>query len=222
MTDTLTPCFLDWRTIDKAYPLVRDLFPGVTVNRWAQFSRAYIAHRSPDRPRGVMTIQNAAGYILALFVFEVRDDLYESRILYLDNIMIPNMPGRRMIWASAIGAAEHLAELNGCSAIRAELGGDLERSDQDLLTSLERSGYSPVGLLTCASTNRSAFPSPMDSGSLRQVLDAYSGGAVLDSHQLPVHQRKLRLRFRVYTIFIWLTPVSARPRWHPVRERVRR
>jgi hypothetical protein len=146
MADTLTPCFLDWRTIDKAYPLVRDIMPDVTVNRWVKFSRAYLAHRSPDRPRGVMTIQNAAGYILALFVFEVRDDLYESRILYLDYIMIPNVPGRRAIWASAIGAAENLAKLNGCHAIRAELEGDLERSDQDLLTPLERSGYSPVGI----------------------------------------------------------------------------
>jgi hypothetical protein len=148
MDNTLTPCFLDWKTIDKAYPLVRDVIPGITVNRWVQFSRAYLAHRSPDRPRGVMTIQNADGYILALFVFEVRDDLYEGRILYLDNIMIPNMPGRRTIWASAIGAAEHLAKLNGCRAIRAELGDDLERSGEDLLTSLERSGYSPVGVRT--------------------------------------------------------------------------
>jgi hypothetical protein len=146
MADTLTPCFLDRRTIDKAYPLVRDIIPGVTVSRWAKFSRAYLAHRSPDRPRGVMTIQNAAGYILALFVFEVRDDLYESRILYLDHIMIPNVPGRRTIWASAIDAAENLAKLNGCRAIRAELGGDLDYSGEDLLTSPERSGYSPVGV----------------------------------------------------------------------------
>ena len=146
MADTLTPCFLDRRTIDKAYPLVRDIIPGVTVNRWVKFSRAYLAHRSLDRPRGVMTIQNAAGYILALFVFEVRDDLHESRILYLDHITIPNVPGRRRIWDSVIGAAENLARLNGCRAIRAELGGEHERSDENLLTSLERSGYSPVGV----------------------------------------------------------------------------
>ncbi len=148
MADTLTPCFLDRRTIDKAYPLVRDVIPGLTVNRWVKFSRPYLAHRSLDRARGVMTIQNAAGYILALFVFEVRDDLYESRILYLDYIMIANVPGRRRIRDSAIGAAENLARLNGCRAIRAELGGELERSDENLLPSLERSGYSPVGVRT--------------------------------------------------------------------------
>jgi hypothetical protein len=43
--------------------------------------------RSPDWPRGVMTIQNAASYIFSLFAFEVRADLYESRIFYMDHIM---------------------------------------------------------------------------------------------------------------------------------------
>jgi len=94
----------------------------------------------------MMTIQNAAGYILALFAFEVRDDLHENRIFYMDHIMIPNLPGRGTIWASAIDAAEQLATLNGCGAIRADLRGDLDRSDKDLLTSLERSGYSPTGV----------------------------------------------------------------------------
>jgi len=102
--------------------------------------------RSPDWPRGVMTIQNAAGYILSLFAFEVRADLHESRIFCMDHIMIPNLPGRGTIWASTIGAAERLAEMNGCGAIRAELRGGVERSDEDLLTSLERTGYSMAGV----------------------------------------------------------------------------
>jgi hypothetical protein len=94
----------------------------------------------------MMTMQNAAGYILSLFAFEVRADLHESRILYMDHIMIPNLPGRRTLWASTIGAAERLAEMNGCRAIWAEFRGGAERSDKDLLTSLERSGYSPSGI----------------------------------------------------------------------------
>jgi hypothetical protein len=146
MADTLTPRFLDRRTIDKAYPLVRHTVPGMTVDRWVRFVRSQLAPRSPDWPRGVMTIQNADGYILALFTFEVRDDLHENRIFYMDHIMIPNLPGRGTIWASAIDAAEQLAKMNGCRAIRAEFGGDLERSDKDFLISLERFGYSPVGI----------------------------------------------------------------------------
>ena len=146
MVDTLTPRFLDRRTIDKAYPLVRNIVPGMTAARWTQFVRPHLVPRSPDWPRGVMTIQNAAGYILSLFTFEVRADLHESRILQMDHIMIPHLPGRATLWASTIGAAERLAEMNGCGAMWVEFGDGSEHSDKDLLMSLERSGYAPSGI----------------------------------------------------------------------------
>lgn len=146
MADTLTARFLDRRTIDNAYPLVRNIVPGMTVARWTRFVRRHLVARSPDWPRGVMTIQNATGCILSLFAFEVRADLHESRIFYMDNIMIPDMPGRATICASMIGAAERLAEMNGCSAIRAEFGGAFEGLGKDLLVSLERMGYSLAGV----------------------------------------------------------------------------
>jgi hypothetical protein len=145
MVDTLTPRFLDRRTIDKAYPLVRNMVPGMTAARWSQFVR-HLVPRSPDWPRGVMTIQNAAGYILSLFAFEVRADLHESRVLHMDHIMIPNLPGRETLWASTIGAGERLAEMSSCRAIWAEFRGGTVHSDIDLLTSLERSGYASSGI----------------------------------------------------------------------------
>jgi hypothetical protein len=146
MADMLTPRFLDRRTINKAYPLVRNMVPGTTAARWTQFVRPHLASRSADWPRGVMTIQNTAGYILALFAFEVRADLHVSRIFYMDHIMVPNLPGRRTLWACAICAAERLAEMNCCAAIWAEFRAGAERTDEDLLTSLERSGYAPAGV----------------------------------------------------------------------------
>jgi hypothetical protein len=146
MVDTLTARFLDRRTIDKAYPLVRNIVPDMTVARWMQFVRPHLVPRSPDWPRGVMTIQNATGYILSLFAFEVRADLHESRIFCMDHIMIPNLPGRGTIWSSTIGAAERLAEMNGCGAIRAEFGDGSEGSDQGLLMLLESMGYTLSGV----------------------------------------------------------------------------
>src|SRR5215469_11644365 len=142
MADTLTARFLDRRTIDKAYPLVRNIVPDMTAARWSRFVRPCLMPRSPDWPRGVMTIQNVAGCILSLFAFEVRADLHESRIFWMDHIMIPSLPGRGTIWASTIAVAERLAEMNGCGALRAEFGGGSERTDEDLLMSLESMGYS--------------------------------------------------------------------------------
>ena len=47
MVDMLTARFLDRRTIDKAYPLVRNIVPDMTVARWTQFVRPHLvpAHR---------------------------------------------------------------------------------------------------------------------------------------------------------------------------------
>ena len=142
----MTARFLDRRTIDKAYPLVRNIVPGMTAARWARFVRPHLMPRSPDWPRGVMTIQNAGGCILSLFAFEVRADLHETRIFCMDHIMIPDLPGRGTLWASTIGAAERLAEMNGCDAIWAEFGGGAGNSEEELLLSLERSGHVPTGI----------------------------------------------------------------------------
>jgi hypothetical protein len=64
----------------------------------------------------------------------------------MDHIMVPNLPGRGTLWASTIGAAERLAEMNGCRAIRAEFGDGSEHSDENILTALESMGYSLLGV----------------------------------------------------------------------------
>ena len=149
MDDSLTPRLLDKSTIDRAFPLVSNLIPAITHERWTRFAKPHLASRSPNWPRGLMAIQNPAGYILGLFVFEVRDDLYESRALCIDNIIVPNLPGRDLVWAAVVDAAEHLAEMNGCRVIRAGLADELDPSNTDrawLSSSLEKSGYSLEGV----------------------------------------------------------------------------
>lgn len=149
MDDSLTPRLLDRSTIDRAFPLVRNLVPTITHERWTRFARPHLTSRSPNWPRGLMAIQNAGGYMLGLFVFEVRDDLYESRALCIDNIIVPNLPGRDLVWAAVVDAAEHVAAMNGCRVIRAGLADELDPSNTDrawLSMSLEKSGYSLEGL----------------------------------------------------------------------------
>jgi hypothetical protein len=148
MDESLTPRLLDKSTVDRAFPLVRNLNPEITQDRWTQFARPHLASRSPHWPRGLMAIQNPAGYILGLFVFEVRDDLHETRALCIDNIIVPNLPGRDLVWASIVDAAEHLAAMNGCRVIRAGLADELDPGDTDrawLAASLQKSGYAMDG-----------------------------------------------------------------------------
>ncbi|MCC7046010.1 MAG: hypothetical protein IT562_04790 [Alphaproteobacteria bacterium] len=135
---------LDRSKIDQAYPLVRSLVPGITLSRWNAFVRPQLIVHSSAWPHGVMTIQNHKGYILGLFSFEVRDDLYESRTLCVDTIVVPNIPGRDLIWFAIADATDQLAKMNDCRAVRAGLNEELGGDAQDRLwvgSSLQRSGY---------------------------------------------------------------------------------
>lgn len=152
MLEPLAPRLLDRETIDQAYPLVRNLAAGITLDRWGRFARPLVSSRSASRPRGLMTIQNAAGYILGLYGFEVRDDLHINRTLCLENIVIASIPGRDAIWAAVLESAEQLASLHGCEAIRAGLSDELDPSDSDrhwLMSSFQAAGYSMEGLRAC-------------------------------------------------------------------------
>ncbi len=152
MSEPLSPRLLDRETIDRAYPLVRNISAGITLDRWNRFARPLVASRSTLWPRGLMTIQNTAGYILGLFGFEVRDDLQENRTLVIENIVIANIPGRDTIWAVIIDAVDNLAKFHGCHAIRAGLSDELDPSDSDrgwFASAFETAGYSLEGVRAC-------------------------------------------------------------------------
>lgn len=148
MDEKLVPRLMDRESVVQAFPLVRDLLPNVSLEQWTRFARPLLGANARS-PRGLMTIQNGASYILALFGFEVRESLVETRTLWIDNIIVPNIPGRDMIWAAIMDTAEYLARMNGCRAIRAGFADQLDPGDSERLwvrLSFERSGYSLEGV----------------------------------------------------------------------------
>ena len=152
MSEPLAARLLDRDSIDRAYPLIRNIAAAITLDRWGRFARPLVSSRSGARPRGLMTIQNMAGYILGLFGFEVRDDLHVNRTLCVENIVIADIPGRDAIWNVVQEAAEQLATLHDCKAIRASLNDDLDPSSRDrawIATSFEAAGYSLEGVRAC-------------------------------------------------------------------------
>ena len=145
----LIPCPLEKAAIGRAYPLVRNIAPSVTLEQWQRFAQPKIGPCSPTRRRGLMSIQNPSGYILGLFGFEIRDELGDGPTLCMHNIIVPNVPGRGAIWASIAGVAETLAKDNGCGAVRADVADDLDLTDTDrawVVACLEKSGYAIEGI----------------------------------------------------------------------------
>jgi len=152
MSSTLVSQLLNPANIDRAYPLVRNVASSVTLDRWARFARTLVSAKSSPWPHGLMSIQNEAGCILAFFSFEVRDDIRENRTLCLENIIIASFPGRSAIRAAVVDAAEQLARMHACSAIRAGLTDGLDLHDSDrrwLVSSFASAGYSLDGVRAC-------------------------------------------------------------------------
>lgn len=136
-------------SVVQAFPLVCNMLPQITLKQWVGFARPHLMSGWQTMPRGLMTVQNDDGYILGMFSFEVRGDLTETRVLWIDNIIVPNIPGRDVVWASVVDAIDGLVEKNRCHAVRAGLADTLERADGDRLwvrISLEKAGYSFDGV----------------------------------------------------------------------------
>jgi hypothetical protein len=161
MEEKLVPRLMDRESAVQAFPLVRDLLPNVSLEQWIRFARPLLSSHSAKCPRGLMTIQNGASYILALFGFEVRESLTETRALWIDNIIVPNIPGRDMIWEAVMDAAEYLARMNGCRTIRAGFADELDPAHSERLwvkLSFERSGYSLDGMQALKRLNPGPTP----------------------------------------------------------------
>jgi hypothetical protein len=145
MDQSLVSRLFDRGMIEQAFPLVSTRIPGMTLDRWTRFALSHAGSRAGDWPRGLMAVQNPAGYILGMFAFEVREHLHEGRVLCVENVIVPNLPGRDMIWGVVVSEIEHLATMNGCRAVFSDLPCERDSDDGDdtawVTPVLERSGY---------------------------------------------------------------------------------
>lgn len=118
------------RQIDQAYPLVCAIAPGLEVDRWRAFAAAMLqgatdggSARGSAVPAttGIMTVQNAQGYLHGLFSYVVEPHLRHGRILSVDNFVVLDLFDIPGIAETLLRAMEGLARRLGCSAIHTTL-----------------------------------------------------------------------------------------------------
>jgi hypothetical protein len=163
MDQTLVTRLFDRGMIEQAFPLVSARTPSMTLDRWTRFAVQHVAPRAAELPRGLMAVQNQAGYILGMFAFAVREDLDEGRVLSIENVIVPNMPGRDMIWSAVADSIDRLATMNGCRAILADLPRKRGPGDEEAAWAapfLARCGY----VLTVNRALKRLRPEPVSAG----------------------------------------------------------
>lgn len=127
MDDTFIAKPLGRRQIDQAYPLVRAVAPDLTIDRWRAFAASLIGPAKasePDAPAprtGVMTVQNARGYLHGLFSYVVEEHLRHGRILAVDNVVVLDLFDMTGPAETLLRSMDALARGLGCSAIHTML-----------------------------------------------------------------------------------------------------
>lgn len=125
--------------IRQAYPLVRSHVPEVSEARWDAFARARTAAAGTVRKDGIMTLQNQTGYILGIFVYDVRDDLQAGRILSVAHTTIAELVGQQTLTEHLLEGMFTVARLHDCAAIDVQLPQSGPRAS--LNTIYQRAGF---------------------------------------------------------------------------------
>ena len=137
--DVLTLRPLTRRQIGQAFALIRTEMPEAVAGRWRSFA---LARSGPGpgggvRDRGIMTVQNQTGYILGLFVFDVRDDLRDGRTLAVSHLAVPGLVGRGTLARHLVEGVITIAQLNDCRMIDVTL----PEAQAELTSAFRHSGF---------------------------------------------------------------------------------
>ena len=106
---------MDDKLLDAAYPLVRSLAPGVSVDDWLTYARK-------ARMRGgLLGLIGPEGTLFGMLAYRHEEHLQRGRILHVDSFITFELsraaPGRKALCE----AAEALARKHGCTAIEIRL-----------------------------------------------------------------------------------------------------
>jgi len=130
------------RQIDQAYPLVCAMAPGLGVDQWRAFAAAVLDSAtlgsSPGggagegrlpASRGIMTVQNAQGYLHGLFSYTAEPHLLHGRTLCVDNFVVLDLFDVAGVAEALLRTMEGLARRLGCAAIHTTLPDHVARQE---------------------------------------------------------------------------------------------
>jgi hypothetical protein len=109
------------RQVAQAYALVRHALPHATPARWDSFARARIGADGLRRNQGIITLQSQAGYILGLFIYDLRDDLQDGRTLSVSHVAVAELVGQATLAQHLVDGMVTVARLHDCATIEASL-----------------------------------------------------------------------------------------------------
>jgi len=121
MSEALILRPLTRRQVNQAYALVRHALPHASPERWDGFARARIGSEGLRRNHGIITLQSQTGYILGLFIYDLRDDLQDGRTLSVSYVAVAELVGQATLARHLVDGMVTIARLHDCSMIELRL-----------------------------------------------------------------------------------------------------
>lgn len=153
MDDSFIAKPLGQRQIDQAYPLVRAIAPDLSVEQWRAFAAALIGTKhTRAASTGIMTVQNARGYLHGLFSYAIEEHLRHGRILAVDNFVVLDLFDMTGPAETLLRSMEVLARSLGCTAIHTTLPDSAvgsPESQHSLLSCFQNEGHRTETLRLC-------------------------------------------------------------------------
>jgi len=110
---------VDRRVALRAWPLVQISHPGVTLEEWLSYAVA--AGRRLGKNGGVVAIEDARGYIHALFAWNVVRTVAHRRAMRVTDMVVGALPGRQLA-ETIVTAIREVAEQASADSVLIEIG----------------------------------------------------------------------------------------------------
>jgi hypothetical protein len=127
----------------QAYPLVQALDDRLSPESWNDFATMAVTSNSSPCGR-IMTLQTAGGYIHALFVYRINQDLLDGRRLDVDHLVAFELPGQATAVRAALRIVEQIGRENDCTYVVVALPTRQETNGQagtPAAATLDSAGY---------------------------------------------------------------------------------
>ncbi len=106
----------------QAYPLVREVFAGVTVEAWRAYAEDLLHGKlAAGEARDIIGVCSANGYLRGLFTYHVVPDVHHGRTLMVEYFTVDGVFASRALGIVLIEGVETVAREHRCNAIHAHL-----------------------------------------------------------------------------------------------------
>ena len=107
--------------VEQAWPLVREIAPGISLDSWCAYARGMLSPIDPERDvRGIIAVQRKRT-IRGLVTYETIDDLTHGRVLLLRNAVVMDLALREPIAVSLYQRSLAVARHAACGNLYLEL-----------------------------------------------------------------------------------------------------